>query len=148
MTQTNTKEELILNKIKEFTELTKPLDCINTIVKIFFKYWQSSSNNELTQIELILIEQTIAFLSDCQKGIKPEISLQIIIGSQKNRMHCRTGLNKIIFNYLKNSVSESECSLQLEEIQNIESLFEFFNEIEQVMTNEIQEKEVTEIATF
>ena len=148
MTQTNTKDELILNKIKEFTELTKPLDCMNTIIRMFFEYLQSSSTNKLTQIELVLIEQTIAFLSDCQKGIKPEISLQPIVFGQRNRIYCRTGLNKILFNYLKNSVSESECSLQLEEIQNIESLFDFFNEIEQIMTNEIQEKEVTEIATF
>ncbi len=41
MTQTNTKDELILNKIKEFTELTKPLDCMNTIIRMFFEYLQS-----------------------------------------------------------------------------------------------------------
>lgn len=137
---------LILTEINEFNELINPLDCMRTISKMFFDYVGStidqSFSNELTQIELILINQTLEFLNDCKLGANMENSLQLVVHNQHNRLYCRTALNKIFFKFIKNKFEDGECISKLDDIRNMEALFEFFNTIENIIDFEGKEQEI------
>ena len=150
MNQNSTTAELILNEITEFNELLNPSDCMETISRMFFHYFGATIDqrfaNEITQPELRLIEHILGFLKECKDEKKGEQWLHYLL-SQQNLLNCRTGLNKIFFKYLKSSFDYDNNILELNDIQNMEILFEFLNTVEGIITNQNNEKEILESIT-
>lgn len=126
----------LITEIKDIKEVLNPLDSINSIVKMFFNYVGETVSqyfaNELEEPEIEAIHKLLYFLQSIHKDEITEENVDTLFPAE-TIAPVRSGLTKIFFHSLKKHWSQDKkYTLELNDVQNIEILFDQINIIEQL----------------
>lgn len=128
--------EKLITEINDLKSVLNPLDCINSITKMFFNYVGETVDqtfaNELQTEEIEAIHKLLYFLQSIHKDEIIEGNIDLLFPAETSAP-VRSGLTKIFFHSLKKHWSSGKkYTLELTDVQNMEILFDQLNMIEEI----------------